>query len=65
MTGTITLLISEPSSGALLEHLDEDAVELERGCADRGRDLVLAVLAGAAAGIDRAGALVVAVMDAP
>ncbi len=53
------------SGSAFLEHLDEDAVELERGGADRGCDLILAVLAGAAAGMDRAGALVVAVMDAP
>ena len=51
--------------GALLEHLDEQAVELEGGLADRCGDLELAVLAGAAADIEEAGALVVAVMDAP
>src|SRR5690349_19952128 len=51
--------------GALLEHLDEQAVELEGGVADRGRDLELAVLAGAAADIEEAGPLVMAVMHAP
>ncbi len=61
----MTLLISGAVLGALLEHLDEQAVELEGGVADRRGDLELAVLAGAAADVEEAGALVVAVMDAP
>ena len=51
--------------GAFLEHFDEQPVELEGGGADRRCDLELAVFAGAAADIEEAGALVVAVMDAP
>ena len=50
---------------ALLVDLDEQPVELKGGGADDGRDLELAVLARAAADIEEAGALVMAVMDAP
>ena len=61
----MALLISEPSCSALLEHFHEQPVELEGGFADRSGDLELAVLAGAAADVEEAGALVMAVMDAP
>lgn len=50
---------------AFLEHFDQQPIELEDSAADLRLDLELPMLAGAAAYIEEAGSLVVAVMDAP
>ena len=65
MTGTITLLISEPFSALSSNTSTNRRSSWKAAVPIAACDLVLAVLAGAAAGVDRAGALVMAVMHAP
>jgi hypothetical protein len=64
MTGTITLLISEPSRALFSKISMKQPIQLEGRVCKIDGELELAVLAGAAAEVKEASALVVAVMNA-